>query len=415
MTLQEKYAAKSSLLSSAMTAYKDFWNGRDASKDLSAEEKSRVIALGKIADDLSNEVSEIKAMADRLGDAEGVLKAFNTPVNRLGEQTSVDGKSSQRVESKNFIELLGEKFADDAFVKEFKANPKLFKTLITSSTSSAGDLLIPQRMDNLYDPGTFRRELQLLDIIRKIPVTKESVTWPILDSVTNAAAPIGIAASIATTDDTGRYPESAMVWDLKSAIMKWVGHTIPVPESVLDDIPQLMGYVKEFMIYGILEELEDQFLTGDGTGENMTGILATTGIQTQAFSTDMFESLMKAKTKARFTGRVKNVTAVLTPANWETMQLQRDAESRFLMGGPVGIMAPTVWGMPVVIAEGLTANRAIVGDFGWCAWFDRKQVEVASFYENRDFAEKNLVGIRARTRAQFGVIRPKAFVDVTMA
>jgi HK97 family phage major capsid protein len=197
--------------------------------------------------------------------------------------------------------------------------------------------------------------------------------------------------------------------------MKWIGHTIPVPESVLSDIPQLLGFINEFMIYGVREELEDQFITGDGLGENLTGILATVGIQTQAFSTSMIESLRKAKTKAKKLGRVTRCAAILTPENLESIELTLDAEDRYLLGGPVGTMTMQLWGMPIVENEGVTANHAIVGDFAHAIWFDRLMIEVATFMENRDFIEKNLVAIRARTRAQFGVTRPKAFVDVSMA
>lgn len=407
---------RSSDLNAAMSAYKDFWKDRDVSKDLTAEEKNEVISLGKKADDLTNEVAEIKAMADRLGVAEQFEKDFNKPANALGEPTPANGKGKIITpERKDFSQLLAEKFSDEAVVKALKEDPRGFKTIITSGSSSAGDLLSVQRLDNLYDSGTFRKQLSLLDIVRSIPVKGESVEWPFLDSVTNNAAETGIADAIATTDDTGRFAESAMAWDKKSATMKWIGHTIPVPESVLDDIPQLMGYINEFMIYGIRERIELQMIAGDGSGETMTGILETTGTQTQAFSNSMIETLRKAKTKAQYTGKVLNAQAVLTPANWEAIELTLDAESRYIMGGPVGVATPTLWGMPIIINENMTTNMAIVGGFQWCTYFDRKQIEVTTHYENRDFAEKNLVGIRARARGQFGVIRPKAFVETTMA
>lgn len=406
-------AAKRTELADAMNAYKAFWDNHNGT-DLTADQKSLVESLGKKADDAKAALDEYTERAKRLGDAEQFLKEFNTPQNRLGKGVGADGNGSGQGEQRasSLIQLLKN---DENFISQLKANPRAVKTLITSSTSSAGDLLTPQRMDNLYDAGVFRRELTILDLVKKIPVIGESVEIPFFDTFTNNAGPVAIADAIATTDDTGRFAESAMVWDKRSVTMKWVGHTIPVPESVLNDIPQLLGWINEVMIYGIREELEDQFVTGDGLGENMTGILATSGIQTQAFSNSMLESLRKAKTKATTIGRVSKIACIVTPANLESIELTQDAELRYLLGGPVGTMAPQLWGMPLVQTEALTANHAIVGAMEHAIWFNRKEIEVSSHTENRDFIEKNLVAIRARTRAQFGVTRPKAFVDVTMA
>jgi HK97 family phage major capsid protein len=407
--MKEKLKKLHQELKDAQQKYSDFWKGKNVDEELTLDEKNFVKSLGKKADEAKEAYTEFAEMCKRNGEAEEFLKAFNKPTNDLGEG-SKDGVV-QEPRAKNFVQLLKE---DSALIEQIKSNPRSFKTLITSSTSSAGDLLTPQRLDSLYDPGLFRRELSVLDIIRRIPVSTESVEWPYLDSVTNAAAPVGIADSIATTDDTGRFPESAMVWDKKSVTMKWIGHTIPVPESVLSDIPQLLGYINEFMIYGIREELEDQFLVGDGTGENLTGILATAGIQTQAFDTDLLKTLRKAKTKAKKVGRVSRISVVTTPEIWESLELMLDGEDRYLLGGPVGTLTAQLWGMPIVENEGVTANHAIVGGFDHCVWFDRMAIEVAAFFENRDFIEKNLVAIRARTRAQVGITRPKAFVDATM-
>lgn len=404
----EKIKRAAQELADAQKAYSDFWKGKDLDKDLTADEKTLVISLGKKADELKEKYSDLVERAKRLGDADEFLKEFNTPAAGTKESGAMAGKT----QGANLVSLLK---ADESFLAQLKNNPRAVKTLITSSTSSAGDLLVPQRLDGLYDAGLFRRELSVLDLVRRVPVQSESVEWPFLDSVTNNAGPVAIADSISTSDDTGRFAESAMVWDKKSATMKWIGHTIPVPESVLADIPQLMAYISEFMIYGIREELEDQFITGDGLGDNLTGILATSGIQTQAFSTSMIESLRKAKTKAKKLGRVTRCAAVLTPENLEAIELTLDAEDRYLLGGPVGTMTMQLWGMPIVENEGVTANHAIVGDFTHAIWFDRLAIEVETFNQNRDFIEKNLVAMRARTRAQFGVTRPKAFVDVSMA
>lgn len=411
MSLQAQIQRKQQELATVTGQYTKFWD-EIGEKDLTADERTKSKDLGRKADELAADLKEMIERAEKSGEIDALMAKFGKPVNGLGNGGIKADDSPSEEKSLSLIHLLKN---SDEFKGQHKNSPTRIKTLITSSTSSAGDLLVPERLNALYDSGTFRRPLTVIDLIKRISVSSESVEYPFLSSVTNNAGPVAIADSISTSDDTGRFAESAMVWDKASVTMKWIGHTIPIPESVLSDIGQLMSWVNEFLIYGVLEELEDQIITGDGTGENLTGILSTSGIQTQAFSNSMLETLRKAKTKVRKTGRVQKAAIVLTPENYESIELTQDAEMRYLLGGPVGQMAPTLWGMPVVESEGLTANHAIVGGFDHCAIFDRQQIEVSTSTENRDFFEKNLVALRARYRGQFGVMRPKAFVDVTMA
>ena len=89
-------------------------------------------------------------------------------------------------------------------------------------------------------------------------------------------------------------------------------------------------------------------LTGDGSGENFTGILNTSGIQTQSYDTDLLTTLRRARTKVRVTGRATPTAYVLHPNDWEDIDLLQDNEGRYFFGGRSVLGMPRLWGLPVV-------------------------------------------------------------------
>ncbi|MFE0752017.1 phage major capsid protein [Gordonia sp. NPDC058843] len=74
------------------------------------------------------------------------------------------------------------------------------------------------------------------------------------------------------------------------------------------------------LVYGLNKAAETQALSGDGTGENLTGILTTSGIQVQTSETSAIVSIRKALTEAEAAGYAPTV-AVLRPEIWEEIEL----------------------------------------------------------------------------------------------
>jgi HK97 family phage major capsid protein len=400
-------------LQEASKAYADFYKSLDTSREITGDEATRLKDLGKKADELKAKWEDIQEHTKRMEGVSEFMKEFETPTNQPGAATRSDaGDRGGQQAGKGLIHLLKN---SEEFMRQLKTNPRGLKTIITGEDGSAGDLLTPQIYPNLFDAGVFRRDLSIIDLVTHLPLSTDVAKWMKVSSTTNNAAPVAQPDSIDPTDNTGRYPESAIVFDAASAEVKWIGHTIPIHESVLQDVPQLLGLVRTFMTEGLQEEVEDQILTGDGTGENLLGIFEQTGIQTQAFSTSILETLRKAITLLEVNGNVTNVAIGITPATWEAIELLLDAENRYLMGGPVGLMRPQLWGKPIVKNRGITTGHALVGEYRQAVLFDRLQIEVEMLTQHSDWAAKNFVGLRVRTRKAFGVVRPAAFCDATLS
>ena len=66
-------------------------------------------------------------------------------------------------------------------------------------------------------------------------------------------------------------------------------------------------------------------ITGSGSGENFRGILNVSGVQAQAFATDIPTTVRKAITKVRVTGKSAVTGILMNPSDVETVDLMKES------------------------------------------------------------------------------------------
>lgn len=286
----------------------------------------------------------------------------------------------------------------------------VIKALVRAGADASGGSLTwsDQRRD-IVVPYLFR-PFTVRDVITVIPTTSATVEYARVASVTNAAAPVAEA----TSTSTGTKPESAMVFEAVTDTIKTIAHWIPATRQILSDAPQMRGIIDSFLRDGLLEELEDQIVAGDGTGDNFTGILNTTGTTAQAWDTDLLTTTRRGRTKVRTTGRAIPNAYLMHPNDWEDVDLLQDAEQRYYFGGPMVMGTPRLWGLPVVETEAMTEGTATVGDHRVCVLWDREQTNISVSNSHENYFIKNLVAILAEMRAGFGILRPAAIVEIDL-
>ncbi|OZD72394.1 hypothetical protein CH272_14115 [Rhodococcus sp. 05-340-1] len=82
------------------------------------------------------------------------------------------------------------------------------------------------------------------------------------------------------------------------------------------------------MLSGLREAVGEQVVDGDGQGLNLTGILNTSSLVVQQFATDLVVTMRKAATAFESAGRNPGVF-VLSPTDWEALELGRNASCAF--------------------------------------------------------------------------------------
>lgn len=306
-----------------------------------------------------------------------------------------------------------------------QSQPVGVKNLLTGGDhdTSAGALVRPDYR-GLLDPF-YQRPLTVRDLVAPGNTTSDTIEYVRLISVTNNAKPVAEATSSAVIDGTtvtpamgGLKPESAMAFEKDVTTVKTIAHWIPATKRALADAAQIRTMIDQFLRYGLEEELEDQMVAGDGTGENFLGIANTPGIQTQGApgaGQDVFDITRIARRKVQIGGRATPTAYVFNPVDWEAIDLARNDAGDFYGAGPFALTTPRLWGLPVVESEAIPVGTAYVGAWNYAVLYDREQANVQATDTHADFFTRNLVAILAELRAAFAVLRPPAFVKITLA
>jgi len=191
----------------------------------------------------------------------------------------------------------------------------------------------------------------------------------------------------------------------------------PVPERLFSDHADLLDFLSSEMEAGLRRAVEEQVVSGDGVDPNMTGILETSGILTQAWSTDLLTTMRKASTALEVSGEVPTAWA-LNPADVEALDLLDDANARHYFSGPQQQLSNgnPVWSLPIVKSLAVPAGTAILGDWNYIRLVVREDARLDVDRSGENFT-KNLVTVRVEGRYGVAVRRPSAFcqVDLTSA
>jgi HK97 family phage major capsid protein len=364
--------------------------------------------------DLNKTIEELEAKATQ-------TREWQVSGEKSAEQAHVfAGGSAGQAQAKQ-IETLGELVAKDPAFAEFigkgfgtrKANfgssPGVevgIKTLLTgASATSAGALIVNDRT-NIVDAGVSYRPLRIMDLITVGMTDSDTVEFVRQGTHTNASA--GVAEATATGNGSGSKPESAMALEVVTSAVKTIAHFLPATRQALADASQLRTLIDTFLRYGLMEELEDQIMTGAG-GSDITGI-DNSSPNTQAWDTDILTTIRKGRTQVVTEGRAVPTAIALNPSDWQTIDLLQDNEARYYFGGPSQMGTPRLWGLPVVESEAVTAGYGYVADWRLAALWMRQNATIYVSDSHADFFTRNMIAILAELRAAFSLIRPLAMV-----
>ncbi len=271
----------------------------------------------------------------------------------------------------------------------------------------------------------YERPLTIRSLVASGSTTSDTIEYVRMVAVDNNAAvvpearttdPVGVNGATVVT--AGVKPQSGFEFERDSTTVKTIAHWIPITKRALSDASQIRTMIDSFLRYGLEEALEDELLTGNGTGEHFLGLYNTPGVQTQAApggGEDNLDVALKARTKVQIGGRARPTGYVMNPMDWQDIELMRNDNGDFYGAGPFARTGPTLWGLPVVLSEAVAPKTAWVGDWNWAVLYDREQASVQATDSHADFFVRNLVAILAELRAAFAVLRPSAFCRITLA
>lgn len=430
LRLLDRKGAMQSEKETHLKAARDIASKAEAeNREFTAEERTQVMAL----------MEQAKAVHARILEADGdakMLDELNILGRPLGELAKGAGPAASSRKS------VGQQFIDNSQFKAWQESigaatksehgrvgqsPAVSfdsKALLTGvSDTSAGALVQTERL-GLQDVGTFMRPLVIRNLVTNGTTGSDAVEYARVTGFTNAAAPVAEATSDVTIGDGtggtvtaaagGLKPKSSMTLEKVTAVVKTVAHWLPATKRALSDAAQIRTLIDNFLTYGLEEELEDQIINGDNTGENFEGVLEVSGTQAQAWDTNLFVTTRKARRKVRQVGRAVPTAFVFNPEDNERIDLATDGTDRFYGNGPFGLGPDVLWGLPRVESEAVPVGTGLVGAWNMAVLWDREQAAIQVSDSHADFFVRNLVAILAEMRAAFGILRPKAFVIIDL-
>lgn len=358
------------------------------------------------------------AMAEATKEQVDELLLKHTEVsNRLQSAEQVMARIEQGVTAAAPSKSFGAQFVESEQYKAFagQTSPRgridmTFQAAITSVTTdtdgAAGDTLTNTRLPGVVAPPD--RRMTVRDLITPGRMDQNTLEYVKETGFTNAAAPVAEGA---------KKPESTMRFDLVTTSAKVIAHFVKASRQILSDNSQLQSYIDGRLRYGLAYKEEDQLLNGDGTGQNLLGIIPQasayalpSGITAPTGTTKAIDMLRVAMLQALL-AEYPATGHVINPIDWAKIEMAKDGEGRYIIGQPQGVAAPTLWGLPVVATQAIAVDKFLTGAFKLGAQvFDRWQARVEVATENEDDFVKNLITILAEERLALAVYRPQAFV-----
>lgn len=379
---------------------------KKSAEDLTEEDVARIPLLKAEITDLE---SKIKAQED----AAAALKAA---FDEDEEQTPAApaGRTKARGEA---LATLGAGFVGSEAMKSFrenhpngvaKGNPinieaRRFATKRDSvravkaplNTIDNGDTT-PTRLPGIEDV-TYRRPNTLLDLITVGTTDAAWLEYRQLIAITNNAA---IVPEAQTNNSAANLkPISGLQTRTADAKAHTYADGIEATTQELNDDGAMTSLIDGILTQNLRDEIERIVLSGDDAAGEPNGILNTTGVLQQAFSTDMVTSIRKGKTLLRETSNTIPQAILLNPEDDEAFDLLKDANERYLGNGPFGTGPSTAWAVPRIASAAMPQGQALMGDFRAFQLLIFEALSILAFNQHKDYAQRNLVYVRAELRA----------------
>lgn len=395
-------------------------------KDDDLDPKAMVKEFRGLKEDLKKQHDEVRSWTERAAESikengkiteevkaglEAAAKKGEELATKFGELEQLVAKLQANDNPGAKARSLGQEVTEDDRFKEWiksggdKSRIRVGVKAITSLTSgggAAGDLIVPQRQ-----PGIIRqpdRAMTIRDLLTVGRTTSNSIEFVQETGFTNAAAPVAEGA---------QKPESSLEFNLQSTPVRTIAHWIQASKQILQDVPALQSYIDTRMRFGLMIVEEDQILSGDGTGQNLLGLIP----QATPFDTGRVRAgdtridiVRRAMTQVRL-AEYRADAIVLHPSDWEEIELTKTDDGAYVWANPRGLLGPTLWGLPVIDTTAVEEGEFLVGNFQMAAMlWDREDAVVDISTEDRDNFIKNMVTIRAEERLALEVSRPEALI-----
>ena len=361
---------------------------KEALKNIEPDVFKEIVTNSEVLKDLEEKNEKLEETLKEQGIALSKLKEEGTPIN-----------------GKTLSEQIGKGLKDNLeALKSLKEGDN--KNNVRIQLKAAGDMLISGANTNIVGGAQIPqadREAGITRVVRRSPFilglvnrgTISSNLWEWVQQVN----PDGDAAM---TAEGAKKAQIDFDLALASAPVRKVTAFIKASKEMLDDVELIRSEIDQELIEKINLKIDGQLLSGDGTGQNLIGILQNaTAFAAGSFVDSVNEAnnadvLRIAINQIRVAQFVPN-NILMHPSDVTSMELDKGSDGHYIMPPFRSIDGTVVKGLPVIENTGVTEGDFLVGDFTKSGARFREGLTIDVGYENDDFT-KNFVTILAEAR-----------------
>jgi HK97 family phage major capsid protein len=279
-----------------------------------------------------------------------------------------------------------------------------------SDASNATNLLQPAQL--LPGIVALRREpARILDHIPSLSMNGAAVEW-----ITHASS-TGTAGMVAAG---GLKPETVLNTTKTILLAKKVAVYASQNDETLADLNGLTAYVAQELLHQLYAAENFQLLLGDGTGENLTGLLNWSGILTRVYAsggeTQGLDTVDMAIGDLRAGPAFTEPDAIIIhPLTWGRLRRTKSSQGTYLVNpDPTAGEANSLWGCPILATTSCPEGTAVVANLAAAATgLIREGLTFQTSKANNDAFQRNQTGFIYEERIQLGVQVPAAICKVT--
>lgn len=235
-----------------------------------------------------------------------------------------------------------------------------------------------------------------------------------------------LEGGFATVAEGGAKPQMHFVNPTqKTDALKKIAGFITLTDEFLEDVEFLKSEIDTRLLYELAYIQEQQLLNGNGTGQNILGVLNRSGLQTEASAgpADNFDAVFRAMTKVETNAQLPVDGLVIHPNDYQRFRLTKDGNQQYYGGGPFAgqyandglVLQPPLWAQKTVVTPAIAEGTVAVGSWKLAATAYRKGgVRVESATQHASNFTDNLVTIRAEVRRALAVRKPLGFCKVAL-
>lgn len=266
-----------------------------------------------------------------------------------------------------------------------------------------------------------RERLVIADLMNNLPMTNTTIKY-LVEKVNRL-----LEGGYTTVAEGAKKPYLRYAdFDIRTESLSKIAGLTKITDEMAEDWEFVVAWINNNLLYDLSVAEEDQILNGDGTGNNLVGLLNREGLQHRAVAdgAELADAIYRASTDISLVTPFQADALVINPLDYQEMRLRKDANGQYYAGGPFTgqygngtvLETPGPWALRTVQTQAIERGKPLVGAFRQSAHVLRKGgIRVDSTNVNVDDFENNLITIRAEERVGLMVTFPEAFVQLDVA